>query len=320
MLKAELNIRDVCFAAGLGIIIGTFVAFKGNPVILGNMIILGAGLMFVPAAILNFLEYRAIKAMENVFPTFLQDVAEWVKSGLTLPQAIEKAKQGDYGRLNKEIERLYIQISWGIPVQEALKTFAERTKSSIIKKACEIIVESYLAGGEIDETLDSLARDLTVLKTVEEERKHTMLQHVITMYVVYFIFVVMIVVLCKVMTPVSELKKYTNVGGESTILQGTALTGLEIKTPLDYCAENPEFRCIAVWGFQAVGDVLGLGRDETSVYKGMFLVMLLIQGIFSGLMCGEIQENSARAGIRHALIMTLGGLTLFMITVRAGVI
>ena len=48
--------------------------------------------------------------------------------------------------------------------------------------------------------------------------------------------------------------------------------------------------------------------------------MVVIQGIFAGLVAGQIGENSIVAGLKHSLIMTLSGFSILLILFQSGVI
>jgi hypothetical protein len=98
------------------------------------------------------------------------------------------------------------------------------------------------------------------------------------------------------------------------------LISFGFKDPCEICAGLSHVYCIACLTFNTVAKIFFLGTGIEGYYRGLFFSMLLVQGIFSGLVCGQIAENSASAGLKHSLILTLIGLGIFMILVRLGVV
>lgn len=62
----------------------------------------------------------------------------------------------------------------------------------------------------------------------------------------------------------------------------------------------------------------GPAKAPESYYRSLFLVMIIIQGFFSGLIAGQIVSDSVSAGIKHSLIMTLSGFFIFVLVIKAG--
>ena len=78
---------------------------------------------FVPYSFYSYLNKKAILDMEKNLPAFLRDLAESRKTGMTLPQALYKSAQVDYGKLSLELKKMANQISWGVPFQDVLQPF-----------------------------------------------------------------------------------------------------------------------------------------------------------------------------------------------------
>jgi len=55
-------------------------------------------------------------------------------------------------------------------------------------------------------------------------------------------------------------------------------------------------------------------------YNGLFLLMTVIQGIFAGLVAGQIGEGSVIAGFKHSVIMTLSGFGILLSLLLTGLI
>jgi flagellar protein FlaJ len=281
--------------------------FHNDVGIMGNFVILSALVGILPYILISYFEHQKIKAIEDTFPIFLQDLAESQKSGMTLQDALKNASKMDYGKLTPEIVKMSNQLSWGISLQEVLERFSERLKKSeLIKKCVRIIIEAYNSGGNIAETMEAIANDVSLIKEAEKNRKSLMVQHVMMMYVIYFVFIGIVIGLSKTMIPMIELGKEAPVGT------------LGFQDPCKACLSGKHPFCIACYVFSLISDVFSLGGGAEGYYRALFFSMILIQGIFTGIVCGQIGENSAMAGVKHSLIMTSVGFGLFMILFRLG--
>lgn len=298
--------------------IGDYV--KNLPIVIGGLTIIVAAVIFrnvgsvaavslfaviisiIPYFIYRYLRIREIAAMEYELPNFLRDLAEENKSGMTFLRSMEACSRRGYGRLSREIKKMYHQMTWGIPFSKAIRNFSDRIKeSSLIRRSMDIILEAYKSGGDIISTMESIASDTAIIKEAEKERKSTMGQHIITMYLIYFTFIGIIIALTKVLTSFS-------LGGYSF---GTfqATKGIcEIASSL-----SGRTICSFLYG---VCSLFSLGTGNECYYKSVFLSMTLVQGLFSGLVAGQIGEESVFAGIKHSLIMVGIGIVVYLIAVN----
>jgi flagellar protein FlaJ len=68
------------------------------------------------------------------------------------------------------------------------------------------------------------------------------------------------------------------------------------------------------------GQNLGLPRATLDSYKILFLHMVLIEGLFSGLVAGKMGEGKAKAGLKHSTIMVFVGWIAFKLTIELQII
>jgi flagellar protein FlaJ len=273
--------------------------------VIGNMIILSTFIVASPQLFLRYEKYRELKDMESNFPNFLRDLVESLRSGLPLHKAIQATSRLNYGKLSKEIKKMSNQISWGVPLQKVLTQFSERVKKSKrLHIATRIMKESYLAGGDIVAAFESLADNTTMLDEAEKERKTILSQYVLLMYAIAFIFVAIVVAINKLLIPIFQL---------STTTPG--FSGLS----------NPCYTCQGLgcnvcdlYSITAAYIFSIKGGGIESYYTSLFFFMAIIQGFFSGLVAGQISENSITAGIKHSLIITAIIFGSFSILVRLG--
>lgn len=292
-------------ASGILVLIG--LAFYNNVGLMGNFILLAAVIGIIPYALITYFEFKKIKDIEDRLPNFLLDLAEAQEVGMTLPEGLKQISRADYGKLTAEIKKINDQISWGIPVQDTMNNFAERTKKSkLIGRVVRIINEAYNSGGDIARTMKATASDLTVIKEAEKERKAVTAQDMMVMYAIYYVFIGIVIGLSQTLIPMLKLN-----------IQAGSVGGImAFQDPCTVCLSNPSIFCISCSIFSVLCKMFALGGGGACYYNALFILMAVIQGIFTGLVAGQIGEGSVIAGIKHSVIMTASGFGILLIVMK----
>jgi flagellar protein FlaJ len=302
-IKEKISIRHIPLIVA-AVLSGIGLVFYTNIGIMGNFILLAAIVGIIPYVLLTYLEFKRVKDIEDRLPTFLLDLSESQKIGLTLPEALKQVSRTDYGKLSAEIKKMNDQLSWGVPVQDAMSNFSVRMKrSKIIGRVVRIINEAYSSGGDIARTMEATASDLTTIKEAEKERRSVTSQHMMVMYAIYYIFVGIAIGLSQTLIPMLKLN-----------IQAGQIGGLlSFQDPCSTCASIPNIGCISCSIFSAMCQMFSFGSGGSCYYNSLFITMAVIQGIFTGLVAGQIGEGSVIAGIKHSVIMTTSGFGILLI-------
>jgi len=220
--------------------------------------------------------------LEEKFLEFMRAVSDGVKAGIPIPKAIKELSDTDFGALNPYVKKLIHQIEWGIPLREGFTRFARSTGNSVIKRSISIIIEAEKGGGNISGVLDSVTNSVLQIKKIKNERRSNTFSQIVQGYIVFFIFIGIMIVL-----QVYLLPQLSEVGG-------AALTGFEVS-------------------LDATGTTVETG---TTIDFGLiFTALIIIQGLFSGLVVGKFSEGALLPGLKHSLIMVLVGYLIFSIFV-----
>jgi len=287
--------RIVAISAAITMIVIALGYSVNNAGVIGNGIILGVFLIAVPLILFRYEKYRTIKEIEEKFPLFLRDVVETIHSGMPFHQAIVANSNVDYGRLSKEVKKMANQISWGMPVNKVLDQFTERVKQSRrLFSSLKTVRESYLTGGDIVSTLDSVAENLTQLDEAEKERHSLLNQYVILMYAIAFIFVGILAAINKLLIPVFQVAQAPG-AAEALGLTNPCLNPLGVEAVICDIYAIP-----AKYVFLINPSTIG------AYYTSLFFFMSVIVSISAGLVAGQISENSIVSGLKHSAIMTAG--------------
>ncbi|MFH0962293.1 MAG: type II secretion system F family protein [archaeon] len=236
------------------------------------------GIGAAPHLFYQYYDYKRTKAIEDKFPDFLRSLAEAQKSGITLIDAILQARDVDYGALSPEIQKMSAQLSWGVPFPKVIRMFEDRmSRSDFIKHTVTVVMEAFESGGDIAEAMSSVASNAVLVKDLEADRQNKLAQQVLVMYVIFFIFLGMVIVLQKILGPLFAMNLSAGGGGLFGSGGGTS------------------------------------SQFGPSYYRKMFFSMVIIQAVFNGLLAGQLGEGRVVAGIKHAAIMLLIGVAIFMV-------
>jgi len=229
--------------------------------------LVGAGILIalVPFVLTSIMQTKEEREKDQKFIEFARALVESVESGTSISKSIINMKMKNFGSLTPYVKKLANQIELGIPIQEALRTFAEDTKSSTIIRSITLIREADKTGGNISTILESVAKSVTETEKLKEERRAAISSIVMEGYIIFFIFIIIMVVVEVQILPLTS-----------------GITGIS----------SPTFG----------SDTVANGLD-VSEYSIAFLSLLIAQGFFAGLIIGKISEGKVRAGIKHSFIM-----------------
>lgn len=276
----------------------------GDVGVIGNVIIISIFITITPYFAYKYSKFLWVKAIESQFPNLVRDLADSARSGMSMPEAIKIATKANYGKLSPEVEKMSNRLSWGTPFIRVIDIFGESVKDSrLITEELKIIKQSYGGGGDIPSTLDSVSKDMLMVKEAEAERSSMVKQHILLMYGIFFMFVGISVMIVNVMVPMIESQP-----GTQSDAMGFAFT--------NPCEGMGMFPCDY---FAGVGTIFGVPPDAVaSYYIALFFTVIVIQGLFIGLITGQLGEGSVLAGVKHSLIMVFAAFGIFIFLTKIG--
>jgi len=291
------------------LLITTFAFLTQDIGIIVNVSVIAMFIVITPIFLIKYTEFLWIKSIEKEFPAFIRDVAGLKRSGITLSEAIKMTTKNNYGKLTPEVQKFSNRLSWGVHFTRALDIFGKRFKASkLIAEVLSILKESYLSGGNIAITLDSLSRDMVMLKEIDEERKSIVRQHVMIMYGIFFMFVAICIAIIIVLIPMMSQTQAGTTG---------------VTSPLVLAFNNPCDKLYIIFPcayFDVVCSSFSVASGIGCYYFALFFTVLLIQALFMGLISGQLGENSIIAGVKHSLIMLAAVFIIFMFMIRSGLL
>lgn len=135
-----------------------------------------------PAAIVNGNLTAKRTGIEQGVNSFLRDLTEVRKTGLSPEKCIESLSNREYGIFSKELRKISSEISWGIPIKKVLVDFIKRTRSWMTQIVMFLLVETIDVGGGTIEMIESLARFNNLTQEIEKEKKSEVRPYVMMPY------------------------------------------------------------------------------------------------------------------------------------------
>jgi flagellar protein FlaJ len=237
-----------------------------------NTIACGLVIAFSLPAIVEFNNYRWGRRVDRNLPRLLRDVTEAVRSGVTLPRALEEASQRDYGPISNELERAVSMFVMGGSWEESLMFLAKRLRRPSALRMSTILIEAHQTGGRIIEILKAGADLFSSLDEYKEEQFDNMRPYIVTVYMAVVIFLMIShVVLHQFIAPLYQVSLDANVQ-ETGLLTGVL---------------------------------------DANYYTSILFWASSIESVFGGLIAGKIGEKTLSAGLLHSVFLLIITLIFF---------
>jgi flagellar protein FlaJ len=243
-----------------------------------DFIAFGILLTIAPPSVAFFIDTNWRSGIDANLPNLLRDIADAQRTGLSLPRAVSESSKRNYGPLTPELQKMAAKISWGIPFDQAMRSFTDTADTELNNRAAILILEAQRSGGVIEDIFDSAQKHVEDILALRKERLGQMKPYIWIIYAAFIIFLLVIVVLFNTFFyPMAEM--YTEFQGNQ---------------------------------FQN----LGLNPQVLDTYEILFLHMTLVEGLFSGLVAGKMGEGKAKSGLKHSAIMVLIGWITYKLTIE----
>ena len=224
-------------------------------------------LSLIPPAIMYLQDSKRRDSIDNNMPHLIRDIADAGRSGMTLTRAIEISAERDYGPLTKEIKKLMAKISFRVPLEKALQYFSDRTGTMLARRSAMLIAEASKSGGDIQESMESVAKHVQDIQYLERKRRATLRPFIGVMYISFAVFLVTVYLLIS-----SFFKQLANTNFGSGAVGGVGFNFVSL--PLDKIT-------------------------------AVFLYMAMIEAAFAGLVGGKMATGYLKDGLKHAILLMI---------------
>ncbi len=238
----------------------------GTPII-DDVIIFTILIIITPPAIAFHKKFTNIDKVEEYLPTFLRDISELSRAGLTLSRSVSTVAKGEYGAMTKEVQQMDSSMSWGISFEQTLTNFSKRVPTPVIVRSVSLINQASRAGGRVSSVLEAAARDAREVKLLERERRGNMMMYVVITYMSFFVFIFVIAMLTSTFVPtMAEAARAAQASGAGSSF---------------------------------------IRSFDPAQYTRLMMHAAVIQGFMSGLVAGQMGEGAVTQGLKHSIILTM---------------
>ncbi len=233
----------------------------------------------VPLTLLQLKEIKRRDSIDRNLPLFLLALVSAVQSGANLIRAIEQTADRNMGSLTPELKNLRANITWGMPIEDAFKNFAERTGTRMARRVVVLLEMAIKIGGDITSNLEMIQKYVTELQNLEKERKSSLQPYTYTIYISFVVFIGIAVIL--------STQFFSEIQVVQDLLIDTPTTG-------------------------GTGGVFSALKDmDLKQLDSILFNMAIIEAVFGGLAAGKIGSGSYVAGIKHIVIMVVIAIIAF---------
>ncbi len=233
--------------------------------------LLFAGIIaLIPPALVYMAQAKRRDAIDNNIPHLIRDIADAGRSGMTLTRSIEISAEREYGPLTSELKKLIAKISFRVPLERALQYFADATGTTLARRSAMLIAEANKSGGDIQESMESVAKHVQEIQYLERKRRATLRPFIGVMYISFAVFLVTVYLL--ISSFFKQLANTTFGGGASSS------------------------------GFGAGFSFVSLPLDKITA---VFLYMAMVEALFAGFVGGKMASGYLKDGLKHAILLMM---------------
>jgi len=277
---------SICIGVAMGTMAALvwFEVLNTGPITASDFIAFAILFTIAPPSVAIYIDDLWRGGIDANLPNLLRDIADAQRTGLSLPRAVSESSKRNYGPLTPELQKMAAKISWGIPFDQAMRSFTDMADTELNNRAAILILEAQRSGGVIEDIFESAQKHVEDILGLRKERLGSMRPYIWIIYAAFIIFLLVIVVLFQTFFyPMAAM--YEN-------FQDSGLGGVQ----------------------------MGLPPTTLESYKTLFLHMTMIEGLFSGLVAGKMGEGKAKAGLKHSTVMVFIGWIAYKLTIELQII
>ncbi|MFP3952065.1 MAG: type II secretion system F family protein [Candidatus Bathyarchaeia archaeon] len=137
----------------------------------------------VPGAVSDWILSGKDKRIMEGISTFIRDIVEIRKTGLSPERCIIALSENDYGSFSRYLELISMKLKWGVPIHDIFDDFAERVNNWTSKIIIFFLIDTIEIGGGSKESLETLAEFVEKTRHLEQERKSLLLPLLLIPYI-----------------------------------------------------------------------------------------------------------------------------------------
>ena len=123
------------------------------------------------------------KSLQDGITTFLRDLVEIRKSGLSPERCIDALANRDYKSFSKHLKMINMKLNWGYPIREIYQEFKSKVRNWLALINIYLLIDTIEVGGGTEESLETLAEFAESTRELENEKKSALMPLTIVPYI-----------------------------------------------------------------------------------------------------------------------------------------
>lgn len=275
-LVVSVPIALLVVAIGLQTEWGSLAALQEAPVagtaVLGVLPLLIIG---VPVAVVHELNVRRERQIARTFPNAMSQLSSANQQGLTIAEGLSVVARRTGGPLGDELKRTANDVTWGAGIAEAFDGLRDRIQLDSVGRTVALLTDASRYSGNLYRVIDIAARDTNNAQQLVESRRSETGTYVSIVLISFGLYLFMLVVL------------------DAFFIDRIAAVPTADLPP-------------------GVGQEFLIGEVEPELYRTVLLHAALIQGIGSGLIAGELGQESWMSGLKYSIGLVVVAMLVFV--------
>ena len=167
----------------------------GTEPALGTVLSLTVSL--IPGIIADHIYLKNERGVFEGLTSFLRDLVENRKMGLSPEKCIALLSRRDYGRFSKYLKLINSKLKWGFSLHQIFEDVKDQIKSWLSQVTIYLLVDTIEVGGGTEKSLDTLATFAESINLMERERRSYLLPLILVAYMGSILLTVTIVIFIK---------------------------------------------------------------------------------------------------------------------------
>jgi flagellar protein FlaJ len=131
-------------------------------------------ILFTPAATYEVLSSMRERGIFSGVTSFLREVVEVRKTGISPERAIERLAEMDFGQFTVILRAMANKLAWGATYQSIYEFVNRRVRNWLTKLNLFVFFDAIEVGGGTPETLETLARFSEEIETIESAKRSSL--------------------------------------------------------------------------------------------------------------------------------------------------
>ncbi len=239
-----------------------------------------SGCWFILFVFLDLIAFQRRVTLEEVLPDFLQLTAANLRAGMTPDHALWYAVRPKFGVLAEEIGTVAKEVMTGDDLATALKRFAKKYDSQVLKRSISLLIEGMDAGGDLADIINNVAINIQDTRILNKEMSANILTYVIFISAAVMFAAPMLLALSQQLL--------------NTLTVITA--GIDV----------PVGSSMGIFALSKVS----IAPEE---FQRFAFLMLTITSFFSAMIVAIIQKGTVQGGIKYIPMFIMTSLIVFML-------